>query len=74
VPSIVRYVILEQATIGLTVHARIDGSAAWTTSTVTRGEMLALPEVGIEVPVDEFYADVETALAATEAAERASGR
>jgi len=74
VASILRYVILEQSTIGLTVHARADGSAPWTTSTVTRGEVLAIPEAGIEVPVDEFYEDVETALAATEAAERASDR
>jgi hypothetical protein len=36
--------------------------------------VLAIPEAGIEVPVDEFYEDVETALAATEAAERASDR
>ena len=71
VPSILRYVILEQATIGLTVHARTDGRAPWTTSSLTRGEKLAIPEVGIEIPVDEFYEEIEAAYAATEAAERA---
>ncbi len=71
VPTILRYVILEQTTIGVTVHARTDSNVPWTTSSLTRGERLAIPEVGIEVPVDAFYEDVDGAVAATEEAERA---
>jgi Uma2 family endonuclease len=71
VPSILRYVILERESIGLTVHERVDGTAPWTTSSLTRGDILTIPEVGIELPVDEFYEDVETVIAAPPAAERA---
>ena len=59
VPSILRYVILERTTIGLTVHTRAGGEDPWTTSSLAQGDVLAIPEVGIEVPVDEFYEGVE---------------
>jgi Uma2 family endonuclease len=71
VPSIRRYVIVERKSIGLTVHQRQGPDEPWTTSTLAAGEVLALPEAGIEVPVDEFYTDVEIAQPASEAAERA---
>ena len=70
VPSIRRYVIVERKSVGLTVHQRQGPDEPWTTSTLAAGDVLALPEAGIEVPVDEFYNDVEIAQPAGEAAER----
>ena len=55
VPSIRRYVILEHASIGLTVHARAQGETAWTTTALTEGDVLSMPEIGIEIPVVAFY-------------------
>ncbi len=69
VPTILRYVILERETIGLTVHARVHGSDPWTVSTLTQGDVLCIPEAGIEVPVDEFYAGLEIAPTAAQTAE-----
>jgi Uma2 family endonuclease len=71
VPSIRRYVIVERESIGLTVHHRQGPDEPWTTSTLAAGEVLALPEAGIDVPVDEFYNDVEIAQPAGEAPEQA---
>lgn len=51
--SIQRYVILEQTSIGAAVFAR--RAADWIASVATEGEILALPEIGIEVPLAEFY-------------------
>jgi Uma2 family endonuclease len=61
VPSILRYVIVESADVGLTVLERAAGDAPWIASTLTGGEMLRIPEVDAEVPVDELYEDVELA-------------
>jgi Uma2 family endonuclease len=61
VPSIRRYVIVERTSIGLTVLEQADGSHAWTHSSLISGEVLQIPEVGIEVPVLEFYEGVELA-------------
>ena len=61
VPSIRRYVILEHASIGLTVFARADGDAAWTATALTAEDTLPMPEIGIEIPVAEFYEDVDLA-------------
>jgi Uma2 family endonuclease len=55
VPSVMRYVILETATAGATVLERSAPDQRWTASALTGGEVLPLPEVGIEVPVSEFY-------------------
>jgi Uma2 family endonuclease len=54
VASIRRYVILEQESIGLTVFTR-SGDEPWTASVLIEGDTLALPEIGIEIPVAEFY-------------------
>ena len=59
VPSIRRYVILEHLDIGLTVFSRADGTADWTATALTADETLAIPEVGIAVPVQEFYKGVD---------------
>ncbi len=59
VPSIRRYVILEYASIGLTVLERDREDAAWTASALRSGDILRMPEIGIEIPVSEFYEDVD---------------
>jgi len=55
VPSILRYVILEHASVGLSVHFRLNGDDPWTTIPLTEGDVLRMPEIGIEIPVAEFY-------------------
>ena len=57
VPSIRRYIIVEQDSIGLTVLAR-QHDEPWTASVLSDGDMLALPEIGIEVAVAELYAGI----------------
>jgi Uma2 family endonuclease len=56
-PSIQRYVILEQRSIGAAVFAR--RGEDWIATALTEENTLALPEVGIEVPLDEFYVGLE---------------
>ena len=67
VPSIRRYVILEHAGIGLTVFARADAGADWTATALTAEDTLALPELGIEIPVVAFYENVDLPDAGAEA-------
>jgi Uma2 family endonuclease len=56
-PSIQRYVMLEQTRIGATVFARVADN--WV-GTVFLGEaMLEMPELGIGIPLEEFYRGVE---------------
>jgi Uma2 family endonuclease len=52
-PSIQRYVMLEQNTVGATVFAR--AGDAWRGTTQGAGSILALPEAGIDLPLDELY-------------------
>ena len=59
VPSIRRYVILEHLDIGLTVFSRADGTADWTATALTADKTLDMPELGIAVPVQEFYKGVD---------------
>jgi len=59
VPSIRRYVILEHNDIVVTVLSRNREDENWTSTGLTAGDVLTLPEVGIEVPVAEFYQDVD---------------
>ena len=61
VPSIRRYVILEHTSIGMTVHARANGGDPWTTTALTGADVLSMPELGIEIPVAEFYAGTDIA-------------
>jgi Uma2 family endonuclease len=56
-PSIQRYVILEQDQIGATVYAR-DGDRM-VVETVVRGDILRLPEIEVEILVDDLYRGVE---------------
>ena len=57
VPSIRRYVIVEQTVIGLTVLWRT-GDEPWRLHTLKAGDVLSLPEIGVEIPVDRLYARV----------------
>ena len=59
VPSIRRYVIVESAAGGLFVLHLADGDAAFTALTLTDQDVLDLPEVGIQIPVAEFFEDVD---------------
>ena len=59
VPSIRRYVILEYASIGLAVFERAGGASDWTATALTAGDILRMPEIGIEVPVAELYEGVD---------------
>jgi len=59
VPSILRYVIVESVTAGLQVLHRSNGEAPWTVHALTKDDVLALPEVGMDISVAEFYEDVE---------------
>ena len=58
VPSIKRYVIVEQTVIGLTVLWRT-GDEPWRLQTLKAGDVLNLPEIGVEIPVDSLYARVD---------------
>jgi Uma2 family endonuclease len=55
-PSILRYVILEQTHAGAQVFSR--RGADWIAETVKDDDVLRLPEIGIEIPLPEIYADV----------------
>ena len=59
-PSIRRYVILQQTHAGAIVFARKGDD--WITELVSGDEaVLRMPEVGIEIPLAEFYVDVDLA-------------
>jgi Uma2 family endonuclease len=55
IASVRRYVLIESTTAGLLVLHRDDAKAPWTALTLTGADVLALPEVGIELPVAELY-------------------
>lgn len=55
VASIRRYIIIEYASAALTVHARAEAGADWTTTALTAGDTLHLPEIGIEIPVAALF-------------------
>ena len=55
--SIQRYVILEQTSIAATVFARVGD--LWTASALTENDTLAMPEIGLELPLAECYVGLE---------------
>jgi len=59
VPSIRRYVILEHASAALTVFSRAEGTLDWTATALTTDDTLDMPEIGVAVPVMEFYDAVD---------------
>ena len=52
-PSVQRYIILEQDRVAATVFTRTDGE--WIGRVVLDDAILSMPEIGIEVPLAEFY-------------------
>lgn len=52
-PSLQRYVILENEQATATTYAR--NGAIWVVDEANAGGTLAMPEIGIEVPLDELY-------------------
>jgi Uma2 family endonuclease len=54
-PTILRYVILEQDSIGAMVFERRDNT--WAASILTEGDRLLMPEIGIEIPLAELFTD-----------------
>jgi Uma2 family endonuclease len=67
VGSIGRYVIVESDTSGLLVLYRASGGDDWVAESMTVLDTLHLPEIGISIPVLEFYDDVELPLDEPEA-------
>jgi Uma2 family endonuclease len=59
VPSIRRYVIVESLSIGLQVLERSSPDQNWQTTALTSGDILRMPEIGIEIPVAEIYERME---------------
>jgi Uma2 family endonuclease len=57
VPSIRRYVLIDQTEVGFIVHFRHD-EGAWNTEPLKARDVLRLPEIGIEIPVDDLYEGV----------------
>jgi Uma2 family endonuclease len=55
VPSILRYVIVESITAGIQVLHRGNAASPWTAHALVKDDVLAIPEVGIELPVAELY-------------------
>lgn len=55
-PSIQRYVIMEQDSVAATVIER--SGTAWVIHALTEGDVLRMPEIGIELAVAELYESV----------------
>ena len=56
-PSVQRYVMLEQDQVAATVLART--AEGWLAQVLAVGETLAMPEIGITIPLDELYLGVD---------------
>ncbi len=58
-PSIQRYVMLEQARRAATVFSRVGDD--WTGHVLTGDAVLAMPEIGVDLPLAEAYGGIEFA-------------
>jgi len=58
-PSVRRYVILSQNEVGGTMFERVEGD--WIGRLLSAESLIRMPEIGIEVPMVEFYEGVEFA-------------
>src|ERR1700722_8778911 len=54
-PSIQRYVILEQDSIAATVFTR--AGSDWIAHALTSGDTLRMPEIAVELPLSDIFAD-----------------
>lgn len=59
IPSIQRYVMLEQDAIAAVVYVR--KGADLVVETLAAGDTLRMPEIGIEVPMADFYVGIDLA-------------
>ena len=55
IESVLRYIIVESDSVGLTVLTRPDGKHPWTATGLTSGDTLDLPELATNLPVDVIY-------------------
>ena len=60
-PSVRRYVMLEQDRVFATVITRTD--AGWDHALIGQGGTLAMPEIGVEIPMAELYDGLALAVA-----------
>jgi Uma2 family endonuclease len=58
-PSIQRYVLIEQDAVSAMAFTR--GEESWSGRVLWPGSVLALPELGIELPLDELYDGLDPA-------------
>lgn len=54
VPSIRRYVLIEQDSPVVTSYVR-DGNGPWAATSLSIGDTLGMPEIGIEIPVADIF-------------------
>jgi Uma2 family endonuclease len=59
VASIRRYVMVESTSIGLTVLERHGAEESWRASALSEDDILRMPEIGVEIPVVEFYESID---------------
>jgi Uma2 family endonuclease len=59
VASIRRYIILESASAGLQMFHRQRADESWSATTLTGDDTLHLPDIGVEIPVAEFYEGID---------------
>jgi Uma2 family endonuclease len=59
-PSIRRYVLIEQTAVSAASY--VHDAGRWSGRVLWPGDTLALPEIGIELPLDELYADLDPEL------------
>lgn len=58
VPSVLRYVIIASSLPAVTVLTRKDEERPWTHTGLSNDDILQMPEIGIEIPVAEFYGEI----------------
>jgi len=56
-PSIMRYIILKQDSIAAQIFVR--RGAGFVAETLTAGDVLLMPEIGVEVSIAEFYTGLD---------------
>ncbi len=59
VPSILRYAIVDNLGPDLATYTRAIGTTDWTADAFTASETLALPELGIAIPIDAVFRGAE---------------
>ena len=59
VASILRYVIVESTAAAILVMSRSAAGENFTAMPLQAGDVLALPEIGVTLPVDEIYEDID---------------